>query len=324
MKQLIAAFIIACASLLPIRADNPVITEVFTADPTAIVHDGTVYLYTGHDESPETNPHYVMNNWLCFSTTDMVHWTSCGSPVAVTDFAWARSDAWACEAKERNGKFYFYCPMRQKDAPGYGIGVAISDTPTGPFKDARGSALITHQMLPSPPHDWSNIDPAVFVDDDGQAYIFLGNTTCYMAKLKPNMTDLDGDVTVVDLPAEAHYTEAPWVHKRNGIYYLSFASGFPEKTAYATSTSINGPWTYRGILAEVAGNSNTIHQAIIDFKGQSYFIYHNGSIQPSGGSFRRSVCVDYLYYNPDGSMKRVIETTEGTSVPPVQGTPPPH
>jgi beta-xylosidase len=131
------------------------------------------------------------------------------------------------------------------------------------------------------------------------------------------MTELDGEVNVVDLPSDAKYTEAPWVHKRNGLYYLSYASGFPEKIAYATSPSITGPWTYRGILAEVAGNSNTIHQAIIDFKGQSYFIYHNGSIEPSGGSFRRSVCVDYLYYNPDGTIKRVIQTTEGTSVPPI-------
>jgi beta-xylosidase len=318
MKQILLLSCLAIFAVpFPIHGDNPIITDVFTADPTAIVHDDTVYLYTGHDESPERNPHYVMNDWLCFSTTDMVHWTPCGSPIAVKDFAWARSDAWACEVKEREGKFYFYAPMVPKNGPGYCIGVAVSDSPTGPFTDARGSALITHQMLSGPPHNWSDIDPAVFIDDDGQAYIFVGNSKCYYAKLKPNMTELDGDVKVVDLPGDAKYEEAPWVHKRNGLYYLSYASGFPERTAYATSSSINGPWTYRGILAEVAGNSNTIHQAIIDFKGQSYFIYHNGSIQRSGGSFRRSVCVDYLYYNPDGTMKRVIQTTEGTSVPPI-------
>ena len=313
---LLPALLAFLAGLSCLHADNPIITNVFTADPSALVHDGTVYLYTGHDESPEKNPHYVMNDWLCFSTTDMVHWTPCGSPISVKDFAWAKSDAWACDVKERDGKFYFYAPLVQRNARGYGIGVAVSDSPTGPFKDARGSALITHQMLSAPPHNWSNIDPAVFIDDDGQAYIFLGNDKCYWAKLKPNMTELDGEINVVDLPANAKYTEAPFVHKHKGIYYLSYSAGFPEKTVYATSQSISGPWTYGGILAEVAGNSNTIHQAIIEFKGQSYFIYHNGSTQTTGGSFRRSVCVDYLYYNPDGSLKRVNQTTEGTSVSP--------
>jgi beta-xylosidase len=305
------------AGLLPIRADNPIVTDVFTADPTAIVHDGTVYLYTGHDESPEINPRYVMNNWLCFSSTDMAHWTACGSPVSLKDFAWAKSDAWACEVRERDGKFYFYAPMRERDGPGFGIGVAVSDSPTGPFKDALGAPLIPYAMLSSPPHPWSNIDPAVFVDDDGQAYIYWGNTKGYWAKLKPDMTELDGGVNEVAISGGGpSYTEAPWVHKHNGLYYFSYAAGFPEVTAYATGPSATGPWTYQGIVAEKAKNSDTIHQAIIEFKGQSYFIYHNGMNQPAGGSFRRSVCVDYLYYHADGTIKEVVQTTEGTSVPP--------
>src|SRR5581483_8456898 len=112
-----------------------------------------------------------------------------------------------------------------------------------------------------------------------------------------------------------------WLHKRNGIYYLSYATGFPEKIAYSTAQKITGPWTYRGLVSECAGNSNTIHQGIISFKGADYFIYHNGAMQHStklggGSSFRRSVCVDYLYCNPDGTLKRVIQTTEGTDLPP--------
>ena len=122
------------------------------------------------------------------------------------------------------------------------------------------------------------------------------------------MTELDGDIKVVDLP---DYTEAPWIHKRNGWYYLSYASGFPEKIVYAMSKTINGPWQYKGILNEIAGNSNTNHQAIINFKGKDYFIYHNGAINTQGGSFRRSVCIDRLYYNEDGTMKRVIMTSGG-------------
>ncbi len=124
------------------------------------------------------------------------------------------------------------------------------------------------------------------------------------------MTELDGDIKTIDLP---NYTEAPWIHKHDGWYYLSYAYQFPEKTAYAMSRTIEGPWQFRGILNELSGNCNTNHQAIIDFKGKSYFIYHNGGIQPNGGSFRRSVCIDYLYYNNDGTIKRIIMTSEGVT-----------
>jgi beta-xylosidase len=146
------------------------------------------------------------------------------------------------------------------------------------------------------------------IDDDGQAYLFWGNSVCHYAKLKENMLELDGPIKTISLP---NYTEAPWIHKKKDWYYLSYAYQFPEKIAYAMSKSINGPWEYKGILNEIAGNSNTNHQAIIEFKGKDYFIYHNGSTQPDGGSFRRSVCIDRLYYNENGTMKRVIMTSEG-------------
>lgn len=294
----------------PLHASNPAITETFTADPAAIVHDGKVYLYVGNDEADEKATTYRMNRWLVYSSTDMVKWESHGSPLAVSDFAWARADAWAGHVIEKGGKFYWYVPMSHASIAGKAIAVAVSDSPTGPFKDARGSALITNDMTTDIGISWDDIDPAAFIDDDGQAYLFWGNTKCRYVKLKPNMMELDGPIQTVDIPG---FTEAPWVHQRNGLYYLSYATGFPERIAYATSSKITGPWTYRGLLAEVAGNSNTIHQAIIDYKGRSYFIYHNGAIQPGGGSHRRSVAIDYLYYNPDGTMQRVIQTTEGIS-----------
>ena len=187
--------------------------------------------------------------------------------------------------------------------------MAVADKPQGPYKDARGSAIVTNNMTASP-ITWDDIDPSVIIDDDGQAYLFWGNTNCYYAKLKSNMTELDGDIKTISLP---NYTEAPWINKHNGWYYLSYAYQFPEKIAYSMSKSIHGPWQFRGILNEVAGNSNTNHQAIIDFKGKSYFIYHNGSLPTDGGSFRRSVCIDRLYYNEDGTITRIVMTTEGVA-----------
>lgn len=291
-----------------VRAGNPIITHKYTADPAAIVHDGTVYLYTGHDEAPAPQQGYQMHEWLVFSSTDMVNWTEHPVPLAVKDFEWAKADAWAAHVVERNGKFYWYVTVEHDSIPGKSIGVAVADTPTGPFKDAIGAALITNDMTKATDIMWDDIDPAVMIDDDGQAYIFWGNTVCYYAKLKENMIELDGPVKTIDLP---FFTEAPWVHKRDGWYYLSYAYLFPERTAYAMSRNIEGPYEFKDILNEVAGNSNTNHQGIINFKGKDYFIYHNGSLPTDGGSFRRSVCIDYLFYNPDGSMKRVVMTTEG-------------
>jgi beta-xylosidase len=291
-------------------AGNPIITDVYTADPAALVVGDTVFLYTGHDEAKPPKEFYEMNDWLLFSSTDMVHWTKRGSPLNVKAFNWAKADAWAAQVIERNGKYFYYAAVEHDSThPGKAIAVAVSNSPAGPFKDARGSALITNDMTTAATITWDDIDPTVIIDN-GQAYLFWGNTKCYYAKLKENMTELDGDIKIIDLP---NFTEAPWIHKRNDWYYLSYASGFPEKIVYAMSKSINGPWEYKGILNEIAGNSNTNHQAIIHFKGKDYFIYHNGAVNTAGGSFRRSVCIDRLYYNPDGTMKRVIMTTEGVA-----------
>ena len=122
------------------------------------------------------------------------------------------------------------------------------------------------------------------------------------------MTELDGEIMPVSLPK---FTEAPWVHKRGDWYYLSYASEFPEKIVYAMSKSIQGPWEYKSILNEIAGNSNTNHQAIVEYKGKWYFVYHNGGINNNGGSYLRSVCIDYLYYEADSTLKRIQMTTEG-------------
>lgn len=290
------------------KYNNPIITDKYTADAAAIVHDDTVYLYAGHDQAPNDVNAYRMHEWLLYSSTDMVNWKEHPVPLKPTDFKWASGSAWASEVIEKNGKFYWYVTVQHGSIHGKSIGIAVADSPTGPFKDALGKALITNDMTKHTGISWDDIDPTVHIDDDGQAYIFWGNTVCYYAKLKDNMIELDSPIMTVDLP---NYTEAPWIHKKGDWYYLSYAYLFPERIAYAMSKSINGPWEFKGILNEVAGNSNTNHQSIIEFKGQDYFIYHNGSIPTHGGSFRRSVCVDRLYYNEDGTMKRVIMTSEG-------------
>jgi beta-xylosidase len=287
---------------------NPIITHKYTADPAALVYKDKVYLYTGHDVAPVNRNRYEMHEWLCFSSPDMANWTEHPVPLTVKDFSWAKDDAWASQVTERNGKFYWYVAVEHATIRGKAIGVAVADKPTGPYKDAIGAALITNDMTTGTKIGWDDIDPTVYKDDNGQAWLFWGNTKCYYAKLKENMIELDGPIKTIDLP---HYTEAPWMHKHNGWYYLSYAYQFPEKTAYAMSRSIEGPWQYKGILNEIAGNCNTNHQAIIDFKGKSYFIYHNGALIPDYASFHRSVCIDYLYYNKDNTIKRVIMTSEG-------------
>lgn len=298
----------ASANDSKVQNNNPIINDTYIGDPAALVYNEKVYLYAGHDEAPNDFNFYKMNEWLVYSSADMIQWQEHPVPLKVTDFAWAKGDAWAAQVIERNGKFYWYVSVSHGTINGKAIGVAISDSPTGPFKDALGKALITNDMTTQTQITWDDIDPTVYIDDDGQGYLFWGNTVCHYAKLKENMTELDGPIQTISLP---NFTEAPWIHKHKDWYYLSYAYQFPEKIAYAMSKSIIGPWEFKGILNELAGNSNTNHQSIIEFKGIPYFIYHNGSIQPNGGSFRRSVCIDRLYYNNDGTMKRVIMTSEG-------------
>lgn len=293
----------------PLTVNNPIIKDKFTADPAALVYGDTVYLYAGHDEAPNDFHFYRMNEWLVYSSTNMVDWQEHPVPLKPTDFSWAKGDAWAAQVIERNGKFYWYVTVEHDDSHhGKAIGVAVADSPTGPFKDALDKALITNDMTTQTDITWDDIDPSVIIDDDGQAYLFWGNTVCKYAKLKNNMVELDGPIHVIDVP---EFTEAPWIHKKGDWYYLSYASEFPEKIKYAMSKSVTGPWEYKGILNEIAGNSNTNHQAIIEYKGKDYFIYHNGGINTNGGSFRRSVCIDNLTYNEDGTMKRVMMTSEG-------------
>lgn len=312
MKR-IAPLLFALAAS-PALADNPIITEVFTADPAALVEGDTVWLYTGHDEAPNNDVFFEMHDWLAFSSKDMKTWTAHGPIMRADDFEWAVSHAWASHMVKKDGKYWFYTTVRHDETkPGFAVGVAVSDSPTGPFRDARGSALITDDMTTQTPNDWDDIDPAIWIEENGDTYMFFGNLVPKYVKLADNMIDLDGEIQVIDVP---HFTEALWVHKREDVYYLTYACFFPEKTCWARSDSVTGPWEYGGILNEIAGNTETNHQSIIEFQDQWYFIYHTGGLppkdgEPSGGRFRRSVAIDRLYYEDNGDLKRVIMTTEG-------------
>ena len=295
---------------------KPIVSNIFTADPSALVDNGRVYLYTGHDEAAVGQAAYVMNAWRVFSTCDMKNWTDHGAPLSAAAFAWAKGSAWAADVVKRDGKYYFYAPVDHKTIPGFSIGVAVSDSPTGPFFDARGSALITNDMTTQTSITWDDIDPAVFVDPAGQAYLYWGNTVLKYVKLKANMTELDGPIVTVG--GIDSFTEAPYLHLRNGTYYMSFAHRFPEDLAYMTGPSPTGPWTYRGVIMNANSGVKTIHQAIVDFNDKSYIFYHNAAL-PTGGEHRRSVAVEELRYNADGTIQFVEQSAVGPQPNPTAG-----
>jgi beta-xylosidase len=290
---------------------NPIIHHKFTADPTALVHSGTIYLYTGHDEAPPGREEYIMHEWLCFSSKNMTDWQEHSSPLRATDFKWAKGDAYASKVIFHNNRFYWFVSVSHATIPGKALGVAISESPTGPFIDAIGSALINQQMIPDAGLELVNLDPTVLIDDDNEAHLIWGNSKCYYTKLSADLLTIKEPIRTLSLPS---FTEGSNLHAHNRWYYLSYGSGFHEKVAYAMSRDPEGPWEYKGILNEIPGNCQTNRPAIVDFKGKSYFFYHNGAL-PNGGSHRRSVCLDYLHYNADDTIKRIIMTSEGLESP---------
>jgi len=284
---------------------NPIIRDKHTADPAVFIENDTLWLFAGHDAAGNQSG-YVMKDWLLYSTTDMKHWTEYPSPLRIEDFKWADSkQAYAGHvARGKDGKYYWYVSTNW-----CGIGVAVSDKITGPYKDALGKPLLTNKDCFASKHNWACIDPAILIDDDGNPYIIWGNQQCYYAKLKDNMTEIDGGIHQIDVP---RFTEAPWMHKYNGKYYLTYASEWPEKIAYAVADHIGGPYKPMGIISEIAGNSNTTHPAIVEYKGKWLFFSHNGGL-PDGTGYSRSIIAEPMQYNADGSIRRIPASAEGVS-----------
>ena len=279
-------------------ADNPIIQSKFTADPAPMVYKDTVFLYTSHDEDDATG--FKMLNWMLYTSTDMVNWTDRGIIASLKTFSWAGDNgAWAPQCINRNGKFYLYCPVAQKNGR-MAIGVAVSDSPYGPFTDPLGKPLIANSS--------DDIDPTVFIDDDGQAYLYWGNPNCYYIKLNEDMISYSGVLVKID-SKPSNYQEGPWFYKRNGHYYLAYASTCcPEGIGYAMSNSPTGLWEYKGMIVDPNQKSSGNHPGIIDYKGNSYVFGFNYAINFSLTSThreRRSVCVEKMNYNPDGTIQKI-------------------
>lgn len=288
---------IVTMSASPSWADNPIVQTYFTADPAPVVYGERLYLYTSHDEDVTKDNFYTMNDWRLYSTVDMVNWTDHGSPAGYKTFSWGTGDAWAPQGIERNGKYYLFVPLN--NATGARIGVGVANNPAGPFMDPLGKALAASGD--------GNIDPTVFIDDDDQAYMYWGNGTLRYVKLNSDMTSYTGAVTNVSLSG---FVEGPWLSKRGSLYYMTYAAGpgGNEKISYATSNSPTGPWTTRGDVMD-SGSTFTNHAGVIDFKGHSYFFYHNSVL--GGTDFKRSVCVEEFTYGSDGGIPKLTMSTTG-------------
>jgi hypothetical protein len=304
------SFIFLLSSLFIINCDNPIFQTVYTSDPAPMIHNNVLYVYTGHDADGAS--YFEMPDWQLYSTTDMQNWENHGTILSATDFHWADAGtAWASQCVERNGKFYFYVTVTKN---GRNIAVAVADSPKGPFKDALGKPLAGP--------NWDYIDPTVFIDDDNQAYLFWGNPTLYYVKLNEDMISYSGQIVKTDMTYDAFgrgaegktlYTEGPWFYKRKDLYYMVYAaSGVPETIDYSTSNNPTGPWNYRGRIMgnREQGGAFTNHPGVIDYKGRSYFFYHNARL-PGGGGFTRSVAVEEFQYNPDGTIPTLTMSNEG-------------
>ncbi|MCL6591554.1 MAG: carbohydrate-binding protein [Firmicutes bacterium] len=315
-KKLIIVFSLMLMMVFAITicfADNPIVQTIYTADPAPMVYNGVCYVYTGHDADTLVNNFFTMNDWRCYSSTDMVNWTDHGAVLSYTNFSWAKGDCWAGQCIYRNGKFYYYVPMTQKTG-GMAIGVAVATSPTGPFTDALGRPLVSTGT--------GDIDPTVYIDSDGQAYLYWGNPNLWYVKLNQDMISYSGSPTQIPLTTASFgvrsntdrptsYEEGPWFYKRNNLYYMIFAGGpISEHIAYSTSPGPTGPWTYRGIIMPTQGSSFTNHAGVCDYNGNSYFFYHNGAL-PGGGGYHRSVCVEKFTYNADGTIPTINMTTTG-------------
>ena len=282
---------------LNVNAQRPIIQTKYTADPAPMVYNDAVFLYTTHDEDDAEG--FKMQDWLLYTSTDMVNWTDHGVVASLKSFDWVKRDngAWAEQVVERNGKFYMYCPIH-----GNGIGVLVSDSPYGPFKDPLGKPLVWQK------EHWDDIDPTVFIDEDGQAYMYWGNPNCYYVKLNEDMISYSGDIVKLKETPE-HYQEGPWFYKRNGHYYLAFASTCcPEGIGYAMSDSPTGPWKTKGYIMRPTERTRGNHPGIMDYKGKSYVFglnYDLLKLETNTHYERRSVSVAEMHYNEDGTIQEV-------------------
>lgn len=319
----------------PVAGFNEAGEITYGGDPSILVDGDTVYLYVGNDVSEVES--YNIPRYLCYSTKDMENWTYEGEVMEMTDVAWGANDsAWAGQVMKHNGKYYMYfCSWNNQDNGRQSIGVAVADSPTGPFVD-KGEALIKGSVTQPESSIWNDIDPTAWIetDENGEEHIYLawGNSKWYMCELNDDMVSVkdqnqDGKISMNQdiweqtiTGMDGSFTEAPYLYRQQdengnyyGKYYMFYAMNWREEMAYCTKDDINDftePWVYGGKLMPPSATANTNHSAVFDFKGSTYFIYHTG-VLPWGSGYRRVTCVEEFSVNEDGTIDPIQETATG-------------
>lgn len=295
-------------------AQNPIITNQFAADPAARVFEGKVYVYPSHDilagEGRGRVGWFCMEDYHVFSSSNLTEWTDGGVIVSQDKVPWANSRSysmWAPDCIYRNGKYYFYFPAPAKDTTygrGFSIGVAVSDRPYGPF---------TPQ--PEPIKNVHGIDPNPFIDNDGLVYLFWAARNIYVAKLKENMLELGSEPQVIGGLPDKGLNEGPYVFQRNGIYYMTYphVENKTERLEYAISDNPMGPFKVAGVIMDESPDCWTNQNSIIEFKNQWYLFYHSSDLSPHFDK-NRAVRIDSLFFNEDGTIKKVIPSLRGVGL----------
>ncbi len=300
------------------KARNPLVTHIFTADPNAVVYGDRVYVYVSHDVDGQED--FDMVDYRGFSSSDMVNWQDHGMLIHADDLPWA-TNLYAPGACEKDGKYYLYMPNG-----GSSIGVAVADEPGGPFVDPLGTALVTKSTPGVEDVDWL-FDPACFVDDDGQAYLYFGGgpedtgDNARVMRLNDDMISLqDATATTIPIPA---FFEAAYVHKREGTYYLQYSSDFSEghgaSLEYMTSSDPMSGFEYQGVILpnHSINRNNNNHGSMIDFMGKSYLFYHSRKLEQELGVDKinnRSIAVQEITYGSNQTIDQTTMSTEDFTV----------
>jgi hypothetical protein len=305
------------------KGTNPLFTDVYTADPAALVHNCTFYINCGHDEGSGSG--FVMNDWFILKSTDMVKWTRIDKALSLSNFKWSDGNAWAGQMITKGGKFYWFVPVdKAGTCPnncGMAIGVAVGDSPEGPFKDYLNKPLIDDTLEMS---NWNysvdsdtpyTIDPTVFVDDGGQVYYMYGG----FGRLVGGKLTLDGngvslDGKIQDISGATGFFEAAYLTKNNGKYYLIYAAGSnPASIDYATSSSPLGPYTYGGRIIDplptTSTDAATSHPGVAQFAGQWYLVYHVSNGPNGGGTYHREVALEKMTFNANGTIQKITPSS---------------
>jgi len=308
-------FGLALIGINSLSAQNPIVRNQFSADPTARVFNDKVYVFPSHDipippDKPGRKDWFCMADYHVFSSENLTNWTDHGIMVSQNKVKWVDSTSysmWAPDCIERNGKYYFYFPANKAVADangrkGFGIGVATADKPEGPYIP-----------LPEPIKGVNGIDPNVFIDKDGQSYLYWAMGNIVVAKLKDNLTELASEPQIIPNLPQKGLKEGPFLFERNGTYYLTFphVENKIERLEYAIGDNPMGPFKMAGVIMDESPmNCWTNHQSFIQYKGQWYLFYHQNAYSPKFDK-NRSICIDSLFFNTDGTIRKVTPTLRG-------------